>query len=585
MNNIISWNHNSILSKYPFVQLLLKETNPSIFCAQETKLLPSHTFFLKKYNIYRQDFMDLGNARGGVLIAVSQGLYAEHITLTSPLQTVAVRVWLSTPITVCSIYLHHQDAVTLDSLQNLCQQLPAPFILTGDFNAHSGLWGSSHTDARGAVLEAFLAAPNITLLNSGQPTRFDMYSGSFTAIDLTLCSPTLTPQLTWSVLESSYSSDHLPQCIEFQSNPTTASFSPTWKFQEADWEAFSQLVDFSGITSCISATEMVSLIEERILLAATQSIPITTPPKGRYRVPWWDISCNTAVKHKRKTWRIYKRHPTDENLTNFKIARAKARCTLYEAKRMHWRHFISTINSSTPPSALWKRIRAITNKRSFEPIPAIRRTDGTIIGAECEIAEQFADFYRVSTHADADPEIRIDIPIDSSETEINQPIQIAEVIEATKRLKNTAAGPDRIHASMVKHLRFQHLQQLTAFFNYIWSHRDFPSQWKVAHIIPLYKPGKDRTSPSSYRPISLTNVLCKLFEKIIVKRMHKMLAQSNSLDKFQCGFRPNRSTTDSLVYLSQEILTGFAQKQHTVCVFFDVEKAFDRIHTGSVLQL
>jgi len=158
------------------------------------------------------------------------------------------------------------------------------------------------------------------------------------------------------------------------------------------------------------------------------------------------------------------------------------------------------------------------------------------------------------------------------------------VKEAVKRLKNTAAGPDCIHPLMIKHLLHHHLVHLTTFFNFIWKQHDFPSQWGVAHIIPLYKAGKDRTAPASYRPISLTNVLCKLFEKIIVKRLHHTLALNGGLDRFQSGFKPKKSTTDSLLHLSQEIQTGFAHKQYTVSVFFDIEKAFDHISSASVFR-
>lgn len=585
MSSIISWNVNSIFSKYPFVQLLIKDFTPSVFCLQETKLQPSNTFFLKNYSIYRHDNISPGNAKGGVLIAVSKNFYSEQITLHSPFQCVAARVWFDIPITICSIYLHHQDTVTTNLMQNLIAQLPSPFIITGDFNAHNGLWGSTYTNTRGAALETLLLSSNLALLNNGQNTRFDIYSGQYSAIDLTICSRSIVHKIGWSVLANSYTSDHFSQYIEISTNLHPSIFSPSWKYQEADWDTFAELVDFSGVESCSTATEMASFIENSILSAAAETIPLTSPSTGKYRVPWWDQDCTVAIKMKRKSWRTYNRHPTITNLTNFKIARARARQIIYQAKRTHWRTFISGIHSTTPPTVLWKRIRSISNKRCFEPIPALRNDRGEMINTTEDIAKIFADFFRASTHIDSDiTEEDLSPPNDYENTSINQDIQLAEVQEAVKKLRNTAAGPDRIHSSMLKHLHYHHLVYLTNFFNHIWKHHDFPSQWKVAHIIPLYKSGKDRTSPTSYRPISLTNVLCKLFEKIVVKRLHLFLSEHRKLDRFQSGFRPKKSTTDSLIHLSQEIQTGFIHKQYTVSVFFDIEKAFDRIHSASVLQ-
>ena len=43
----------------------------------------------------------------------------------------------------------------------------------------------------------------------------------------------------------------------------------------------------------------------------------------------------------------------------------------------------------------------------------------------------------------------------------------------------------------------------------------------------------------------------------------------------QCGFRKQRSTTDHLVRLESFVREAFAQRQHAVRVFFDLEKAYE----------
>jgi len=43
----------------------------------------------------------------------------------------------------------------------------------------------------------------------------------------------------------------------------------------------------------------------------------------------------------------------------------------------------------------------------------------------------------------------------------------------------------------------------------------------------------------------------------------------------QCGFRKQRSTTDHLVRLESFVREPFAQRQHAVGVFFDLEKAYE----------
>ena len=53
----------------------------------------------------------------------------------------------------------------------------------------------------------------------------------------------------------------------------------------------------------------------------------------------------------------------------------------------------------------------------------------------------------------------------------------------------------------------------------------FPKIWKEAIVIPISKPGKDKSKATNYRPISLTYNLCKLLEKIINKRLKTNLEE------------------------------------------------------------
>jgi hypothetical protein len=42
----------------------------------------------------------------------------------------------------------------------------------------------------------------------------------------------------------------------------------------------------------------------------------------------------------------------------------------------------------------------------------------------------------------------------------------------------------------------------------------FPTDWKLAHVIPLFKAG-NKSFPSNYRPVSLLSCVSKLLEKIV----------------------------------------------------------------------
>lgn len=53
----------------------------------------------------------------------------------------------------------------------------------------------------------------------------------------------------------------------------------------------------------------------------------------------------------------------------------------------------------------------------------------------------------------------------------------------------------------------------------MFAESSIPPSWKTAAIIPLYKGKGDRSDPSNYRPISLTPIISKIFERFLYNRV------------------------------------------------------------------
>ena len=69
----------------------------------------------------------------------------------------------------------------------------------------------------------------------------------------------------------------------------------------------------------------------------------------------------------------------------------------------------------------------------------------------------------------------------------------------------------------------------------------------------------------------------KLFERMTEQRLRSYLEDIRFINKFQSGFRQNKSIDDHLLRLSQSVMEGFNRGEHVVAVFLDVEKAFNNV--------
>ena len=664
--NIVQWNIEGIKAKFLTGDIcqLIKALDIKCFCVSETKLGPDVNFQIKGFKGYQKN-LQVGEGQtphGGVAVYVKNGISSYGINLQTPLQAVAVSIKCHQRITVCSIYLPPNETILQADLQALIEQLPKPFLLLGDMNAHHPMWHDTReTDQRGEMLVNLIANNDIALLDKNKMTSIWKVDKSFSHIDLSICSTELLTEFHWDVYEEPLNSDHFPVILRAQQTERVAGGCEKWLLKKADWEKYQQETSTDEKTFT-SGQEAATFLEKHIQTAASEAIPKSKGTGRRKSPPWWNGKCRTAIWKRKAAMKKYKRVTSRVNYNNFSKARAEAKKVIKASKRDSWRNFIDSINEKSTSKEVFRKFNILNNKHRSElvntlkvnkeevrvsNVPKVHKTtfvkelaaigyiqtlkeetlsdqavsylarfetdeatrralalDGqevqgctlrtqlltnnaglTVLDEPSDIADCLGRrFSHTSSTNSSDPrfkERKQDMEREeldfSTETSLgyNSEITMEEMEYALNLAKDSSPGPDEVCYSMLKNLAPSGKKLLLELYDRVLKEGKFPKQWKEALVIPILKEGKAATSPGSYRPIALTSCICKVFERILNRRLVWYLESRGYIDRYQSGFRKGRSSIDSLAALTKEIHDAFRRKQFLVCVFFDLEKAYD----------
>jgi hypothetical protein len=158
------------------------------------------------------------------------------------------------------------------------------------------------------------------------------------------------------------------------------------------------------------------------------------------------------------------------------------------------------------------------------------------------------------------------------------PPTLDEITGATASLANhKASGLDMLFNEAIKSGGKAFESSLTALFQGFWQFERTPSIWAQATIHLIYKGHEaDTLSPSSYRSISLTSCVSKVFEKVILERLDCYADEADLFPELeeQAGFRKGRSPIEQAFILLQILDTRKRmQRATTFLCFVDLQSA------------
>ena len=167
------------------------------------------------------------------------------------------------------------------------------------------------------------------LQNSGQPTRFNSFNGTFSAIDLSITSVQIGHAFTWNTHFDLWNSDHYPIHIQIPSalsKGQSYSRPQKWNVDKADWDTFRELCSIHyNDDPDADINTLVSNFNHHIIEAAKKSEPKTSNTTKLKHVPWWSDQRKTAIKLRNSALQKFRATNSQEDLELFRLRRAQAR--------------------------------------------------------------------------------------------------------------------------------------------------------------------------------------------------------------------------------------------------------------------
>ena len=568
----------SLLKNIDEVRLFMKENNVDVLALNETRLDDSvneSEISVPMYNIVRKDRDRMG---GGVAIYVKAGInfqIVDHVAM-SQLEALCIKICppKSKPIFFVNWYRPPNAKIEkIDLYENLLQFLDsfnAAIIVMGDVNCD--IMDKQHS----SLCVKYNNINNVYSMehvNTCQPTRTT--HNTETLIDHMLTNNGNNVK-SFGVIHLGMS-DHSMSYLIWKGNNSKSEprYVEYRNMKKINKESFKQnLMDqpWHAIEHYTNLNEAVHRWEELLMQVVNKHMPIRRKRVKQQSCPWMNANIHKLMKKRDKLKKRACKEKDNNLMKQYRSLRNKVTGEIKKAKRKYYTDKLTTEKNNTQ---VWKTLKSL--------LPNKKPSNSVFQQENEQLANNFNSFF-----SKVGKNLSESIP----RKELNKRFPKSKLIEADfeftavsekqiltelKRLKNKkSTGLDGISAVILKLASKEITPALTYIINRSIAERVFPSRWKVAKVIPLFKKG-DKSLPDNYRPISLLPVVSKVLERVIHIQLSNHLKKYALLAQEQSGFRPLHSTQTTLVRVTDDWLNAMGRQCYTGVVFVDLRKAFDTV--------
>jgi hypothetical protein len=463
----------------------------------------------------------------------------------------------------------------------------ANIIITGDLNA------DPNTD-KGAKrsLDFFLASNHLTQ-HISEPTRITPTRASL--LDLIISNK---PNLVSSsaVIPPVHTNDHctITGILNFVISSPKAYVRTMWDYKNADFKNFKTELEQVDWDDCfrsgdvnIAVAAWTSKFKETTE-RCIQHKEATIRPEDK---TWYNGYLRRLCRNQQRDHRTavnnsnyftWERYRASRNLYTQEVQRVK-----HEYEEQQAAELVDTLK--TNPKKWWSTAKETLGVNKNNAIPTLVSDNGSLHDDGKDKANLFNNYFTSvqSLPMEPDPSELPDLPDDPNLPHIED-IRATEqdVSDLLSILDpNKAYGPDDISPKVLKEGAPAIVDSVTKLFNLSLSTGIFPTAWKLANVVPIYKKAEEYLT-SNYRPISLLSILAKVFERVVFKYLFNYFRDNFMISVWQSGFLPGTSTVTQLIEIYDQFCKAVSAGKDIRVVFLDISKAFDRVwHEGLLYKL
>ena len=351
-----------------------------------------------------------------------------------------------------------------------------------------------------------------------------------------------------------------------------------------------KIVNWNQVLECDDALLACTTFHAMISEKYNKCFPLRKFSSNLYtnNNPWLTPALNESIKMKNKLYINRNRGDNkEEKLAFYKHNRNKLNHILRITERKYYQDLLTKHQSNVKKS--WQVIKTIINKRKYKPINTKFKCNETITEDGQVISNKFNNFFvNVGATLAKNIPITTKSPVEciitnNTEHFVFDPVSENEVLRIIGNFKDSSAVWDELKPLVMKNIKESIKTPLTHICNKSFSSGLFPSELKIANVIPIFKSG-DEMVFSNYRPVSVLPVFSKLLERLMYNRLICFINENKLLYDYQFDFQKGKSTYMAMVMLVEKISEALDRGECVIGVFLDFSKAFDTVDHKIVLQ-